>query len=160
MAGHGGGGADYETVQGAELSEDLARVPQGLPPGSVGVHPRLGVTPTAPIAVRVGDGNVIEYFSVSGQNAGDIIVLGTDFIGITVLFCLANTWVTVYVAGRFDIAKRTGTTCALGDKIYYDPVTKTVSNSGAYGSVVAGYAARAALVSDTVIRTILWPNFA
>jgi predicted RecA/RadA family phage recombinase len=138
--------------RGEDVAANLG--PPPFPPGA----PSLMTVQPAPVAVYVGDGDVIEYFSAGGQNAGDVIVLGT-FVGITVLFCAANSYVTVKVRGRFDIAKTAAATCNLGDKIYYHTATKTVDTTSASG-INVGYAARAAVSGDTVIRCILEPNFA
>jgi predicted RecA/RadA family phage recombinase len=146
---HGTHEATDPGIRDPEL-RDFSRA--GLPP-----EVSLLTVQPAPVAVRVGDGDVIEYFSTAGQNAGDVIVLGT-FVGITVQFCIPNSWVTLFVTGRFDIAKTTGTTANLGDKIYYSVATKTVSNSA--GGVNVGYCSRAAVSGDSVIRVNLWPNFA
>lgn len=113
-------------------------------------------------AIRVQNGDSIDYVPGSAVAAGDVVVVGGkpliahDDIASGALGALFTT-------GLYRVPKKTGA-IALGDPLYWNPTgdpntgtagTGSVSNTAALGAVFMGFATLAALSADDYVYALL-----
>ncbi len=109
-------------------------------------------------AVRIQDGEIVDYTATGAVANGDVIPL-TDRVGVALGDAVAGEVVSLQLDGVFEITAATADAIAFGDVLYFDDTnrvvtTKSDSNGDGTGTpfVKAGIAtsAKAANVAGTV----------
>jgi len=80
--------------------------------------------------------DAIDYTPSSAKSAGDVVVFGTNLVGITKLDIAANALGALAVRGLFDVAVDESTSIDKGDELYWDD-NGTPENSD-YGAALSG----------------------
>jgi len=109
-------------------------------------------------AIYVHKGDDIDYTPGSDVNAGDVVAVGANLLGIAKLDIKSGTLGSLSLKGVFDMPKTagTGTAIANGTEVYWDTVNKVVvatDNSG--GNLSLGKTVVAAADADTTVRVRL-----
>jgi predicted RecA/RadA family phage recombinase len=85
--------------------------------------------------------------------AGAGCLVGFMF-GVAMSAALTGAQVVLQTEDCYDLAKKSGDTFAVGDKLYWDDTNKYLTSTSA-GNKWVGVAIRAALSADTTVRTRL-----
>ena len=109
-------------------------------------------------AVYVQKGDDIDYTPSADVGAGDVVVIGTNLLGIAKLDIKSGELGALSLKGVFDMPKTagTGTAIANGVAVYWDATNKVVvatDNSGA--NIALGRTVAAAADADTTVRVRL-----
>jgi predicted RecA/RadA family phage recombinase len=109
-------------------------------------------------ASYVQKGDSIDYTPDADVNAGDVIVLGTNMLGIAKLDIKAEELGALALVGVFDMPKSTGSGTAIerGVNTYWDASSQVVvtdSNSGA--NIHVGRTIAASSDEDATVRVRL-----
>lgn len=112
------------------------------------------------IATRYAEGNYVDYTpSGADVDAGDVIDLG-DLVGIAERDIPDGVQGALAIEGAFTVAKKTGETWTLGQKLVWDQGTESFSNNASYSEAVAGLAAADAASGDATGILKLTPGVA
>jgi predicted RecA/RadA family phage recombinase len=103
-------------------------------------------------ATYVQKGDSIDYTPEADVSAGDVVVLGTNLIGIAKLDIKANELGALSLVGVFDMPKETGNNkdIAQGVNAYWDTVSQVVTTDDA--NQFLGKSIQAAGEDDTSVR--------
>jgi predicted RecA/RadA family phage recombinase len=106
-------------------------------------------------AVYLHKGDEIDHTPNTDVDAGDVVVVGANLLGIAKLDIKSGTLGALSLKGVFDVAKTAGAGKAIanGVEVYWDAANKvatTDSNSGANLSL--GKTVTATADSDTTVR--------
>jgi len=109
-------------------------------------------------AVYVQKGDDIDYTPSADVAAGDVVVVGTNLLGIAKLDIKSGVLGALSLKGIFDMPKAagTGTAIAGGVAVYWDAANQVVtadSNSGA--NIALGRTVATAADADTIVRVRL-----
>ena len=99
-------------------------------------------------------GEAIDYTPVAAVDAGDVVVIATDWIGVAATDIAAGRKNSLTVKGVFDFLKATGRTFSTGDILFWNSSAELAT--GVTGSnALIGRVFKAAGASDTVVRAQL-----
>ena len=88
-------------------------------------------------------GESIDYIPENAVAAGDIIQQG-KLVGVAKLDIRAGELGALALCGVYELTVKAGDTIAVGDTVYFDRVTGTITKTGLTGMVPFGYAIQAA----------------
>ena len=105
-------------------------------------------------AVRIQEGDVVDYTATSVVANGDIIPL-TDRVGIALNDAVIGDVISLELEGVFEMTATTADAIAFGDVVYFNATSRTVTTT-ATGNTFAGIAvsAKAGTVAGTVLIKI------
>lgn len=101
------------------------------------------------MAKYIQKGNTIDYTATAAIAAGDVVSLGSR-IGVAAGDIPAGAVGALSVEGVFEIDKTASLAIAVGDAVYFNAASKTVTKTNT--DVPAGWAVAAAAAADTVVR--------
>ncbi len=100
---------------------------------------------------RIDSGMILNHVATGAITSGDIVVLGTDTLGVAHDTVATGETVAVSIAGQFTLAKLTGATWTQGENLHFNAGT---FNSAAVG-VPAGRAGADAASAATAGQVVL-----
>lgn len=109
-------------------------------------------------AIYVQKGDSIDYIPSSEVNAGDVIVLGANMLGIAKLDIKAGELGALSVAGVYDMPKSTGSGTAIdrGVNLFWDATAQVITTDNNGGANIhVGRTILAASDSDATARVRL-----
>jgi predicted RecA/RadA family phage recombinase len=100
-------------------------------------------------------GEVLEYTNNGSSqiNDGSVVVIGTK-VGVALVNIPAGSMGVVAVNEVFALPKTSSLAISQGAAVYWN-AAQGVATTSATGNTYAGYAAKAALASDTVVNVTL-----
>lgn len=113
-------------------------------------------------AIRVAEGNKIDYTPGADVAAGTVVLQG-DLFGVAAVPIPANTKGALELHGVYAITKATGggTGFTAGAKAYWDAANSRATNTANSGAnKQMGYAALQAADADTTVSVVLTPGAA
>lgn len=107
----------------------------------------------------VSEGRTIPYTpSGSALDAGQVVDLGT-FVGVAVTDIADGVQGALEIWGLRDFNKYTGESIDVGDPVYWDEGTNTVTKTSAYSEAAIGKCVVTAASGDSTVTVFYHPAF-
>lgn len=105
----------------------------------------------------VQPGNCVTIPAAAVTASGDVVVAGS-IVGIAAGNAAIGDDLDIELGGVFDLPKVSALAISIGDKVYFDPLTKLVNKTSASNTLL-GVAIAAAANPSATVRVRLNPSF-